>query len=63
MTATAKDSPYVLPLFPLPQVVLFPSVRCPLHVFEPRYRQMTEARSPATAGSGWWPCGPKRSTR
>lgn len=32
-----------LPLFPLSQVVLFPGVRCPLHVFEPRYRQMTEA--------------------
>lgn len=28
-----------LPLFPLP-VVLFPSVGIPLHVFEPRYRQM-----------------------
>lgn len=32
-----------LPLFPLAQVVLFPRVHCPLHVFEPRYRQMTEA--------------------
>jgi Lon protease-like protein len=49
VTSTAKDSPYLLPLFPLPQVVLFPSVRCPLHVFEPRYRQMTEA---ALAGDG-----------
>jgi Lon protease-like protein len=29
-----------LPLFPLAQVVLFPRVRVPLHVFEPRYRQM-----------------------
>ncbi len=29
-----------IPIFPLSQVVLFPSVRCPLHVFEPRYRQM-----------------------
>jgi ATP-dependent Lon protease len=28
-----------LPLFPLP-VVLFPGVPLPLHVFEPRYRQM-----------------------
>jgi Lon protease-like protein len=28
-----------LPLFPLP-VVLFPSVPLPLHIFEPRYRQM-----------------------
>jgi len=30
-----------IPLFPLPSVVLFPHARVPLHVFEPRYRQMT----------------------
>lgn len=30
-------------LFPLPNVVLFPRIHCPLHVFEPRYRQMTAA--------------------
>lgn len=30
-----------LPLFPLSNVVLFPRVRCPLHIFEPRYRQLT----------------------
>jgi len=29
-----------LPLFPLPNVVLFPGVFLPLHVFEPRYREM-----------------------
>src|SRR3954447_23286620 len=29
-------------LFPLPGVVLFPHAILPLHVFEPRYRQMTE---------------------
>ncbi|MEM9695297.1 MAG: LON peptidase substrate-binding domain-containing protein, partial [Myxococcota bacterium] len=29
-----------LPLFPLPQVALFPGALMPLHVFEPRYRQM-----------------------
>src|SRR5712672_2737475 len=28
-----------LPLFPLP-VVLFPGVPMPLHIFEPKYRQM-----------------------
>jgi Lon protease-like protein len=28
-------------LFPLPNVVLFPNVIQPLHIFEPRYRQMT----------------------
>jgi Lon protease-like protein len=30
----------LLPLFPLPHVVLFPNVFLPLHVFEPRYREM-----------------------
>jgi len=29
-------------LFPLPNLVLFPHVVQPLHIFEPRYRQMTE---------------------
>ncbi len=29
-----------LPLFPLPATVLFPNVFLPLHVFEPRYRDM-----------------------
>src|SRR5882724_4965495 len=30
----------LLPIFPLPNVVLFPNVFLPLHIFEPRYRQM-----------------------
>jgi uncharacterized protein len=30
----------LLPLFPLPHVVLFPNVFLPLHIFEPRYREM-----------------------
>ena len=29
-----------IPIFPLPDVVLFPHVFLPLHIFEPRYRQM-----------------------
>jgi Lon protease-like protein len=29
-------------LFPLPNLVLFPQVMQPLHIFEPRYRQMTD---------------------
>jgi Lon protease-like protein len=32
--------PSTIPLFPLPNVVLFPNVFLPLHVFEPRYREM-----------------------
>ena len=31
---------FSLPLFPLSNVVLFPNVFLPLHIFEPRYRQM-----------------------
>jgi Lon protease-like protein len=32
--------PPSLPLFPLPNTVLFPGVYLPLHIFEPRYREM-----------------------
>jgi len=32
--------PSSIPLFPLPNVVLFPNVFLPLHIFEPRYRKM-----------------------
>jgi Lon protease-like protein len=32
-----------IPIFPLENVVLFPRVQVPLHIFEPRYRQMTQA--------------------
>jgi Lon protease-like protein len=32
--------PPTIPLFPLPNVVLFPNVFLPLHIFEPRYRAM-----------------------
>jgi uncharacterized protein len=32
--------PATIPIFPLPNVVLFPNVFLPLHIFEPRYRQL-----------------------
>lgn len=38
-----------VPVFPLPQVVLFPHAQLPLHIFEPRYRMMLED---CLAGSG-----------
>ncbi|MGH7905966.1 MAG: LON peptidase substrate-binding domain-containing protein [Candidatus Binataceae bacterium] len=34
------DLPSIIPIFPLPNLVLFPDVGVPLHIFEPRYRQM-----------------------
>lgn len=37
--------PPIVPIFPLPSVVLFPSTVVSLHVFEPRYRQMVRDTS------------------
>jgi len=34
--------PPTIPIFPLPNVVLFPNVLLPLHIFEPRYRKMVD---------------------
>ena len=34
------DLPETVALFPLPNAVLFPGVPLPLHIFEPRYREM-----------------------
>lgn len=35
-----RSAPAMLPIFPLPNCVLFPEQQMPLHIFEPRYRQM-----------------------
>ena len=35
-----SDLPDIIPVFPLPNIVLFPGVQLPLHIFEPRYRAM-----------------------
>jgi Lon protease-like protein len=52
--------PEVIPLFPLPNLVFFPRMPLPLHVFEPRYRAMVRdaLRGPRLIGmvllrSGW----------
>jgi len=37
----ALEAPILIPLFPLPDAVLFPGAQLPLHVFEPRYRELT----------------------
>jgi uncharacterized protein len=34
------SEPELIPIFPLSNVVLFPRVKTPLHLFEPRYRQL-----------------------
>ncbi len=49
-----SDADYAtVPIFPLPEVVLFPRMILPLHIFEPRYRAMvgdlTEQEEPLLA--------------
>ena len=39
-SANVDALPTEIPLFPLPEVVLFPGVPRPLLIFEPRYREM-----------------------
>jgi Lon protease-like protein len=40
--AAAAQLPDSIPLFPLPDVTLFPHTTQPFHIFEPRYRSMIE---------------------
>ncbi|MCA9454198.1 MAG: LON peptidase substrate-binding domain-containing protein, partial [Nitrospira sp.] len=37
--------PESVPIFPLPNVVFFPETYLPLHIFEPRYREMVQNAS------------------
>jgi Lon protease-like protein len=37
-----SELPGIIPLFPLPNAVLFPKMTLPLHIFEPRYRKMVQ---------------------
>ena len=41
LSSQLADFTGTAPLFPLPSSVLFPHILLPLHVFEPRYREMT----------------------
>jgi Lon protease-like protein len=38
----AEQRSQILPVFPLPETVLFPHALLPLHIFEPRYRTMVQ---------------------
>lgn len=40
--AAHSEGEFLLPIFPLPNIVFFPQTRLPLHIFEPRYRQMVQ---------------------
>jgi Lon protease-like protein len=40
MRRAVPDLPTIIPIFPLPNFVLFPGLTAPLHIFEPRYREM-----------------------
>ena len=44
--AVAQKSSGVVPVFPLPEVVFFPETTLPLHIFEPRYREMVRDVEP-----------------
>ncbi len=41
-TVPSKELPEILPVFPLTGTLLLPGTTLPLHIFEPRYRNMIE---------------------
>src|SRR5476651_2067777 len=41
LSDSVEDEVLTVPLFPLPNVVLFPRAVLPLHIFEERYKAMT----------------------
>jgi Lon protease-like protein len=49
MTSDNIETDHIVPVFPLPDTVFFPHTSLPLHIFEPRYRQMVRD---ATGGDG-----------
>lgn len=49
-TPRPGEFPETVPLFPLPDVVLFPHMSRPFHIFEPRYREMV---SDVVQGDGY----------
>jgi ATP-dependent Lon protease len=62
MTFSSKIAVRELPLFPLPEVVLFPTRPLPLHIFEPRYRIMMNTILESDRRFGVLMVDPARST-
>ena len=53
-----------LPIFPLPGAILFPRSQLPLHIFEPRYREMVRDAIDGAGRIGMiQPHGSTRTTR
>src|SRR5882724_11446537 len=48
-----SQAPDRLPIFPLPNVLLFPNMVVPLHIFEERYKRMV---SDCLQGNHSWGC-------
>src|SRR2546428_9670864 len=42
VNSVPKSLPEILPVFPLTGVLVFPGMILPLHIFEPRYRNLAE---------------------
>jgi Lon protease-like protein len=40
VTGALPEGEFLLPILPLPNLVFFPQTRLPLHIFEPRFRQL-----------------------
>jgi uncharacterized protein len=64
VNSAPKSLPEVLPVFPLTGAVVFPGMVLPLHVFEPRYRNMIEDALNADAVFGMiQPVVPRQDNR
>jgi Lon protease-like protein len=64
VNSAPKSLPQVLPVFPLTGAVVFPGMILPLHIFEPRYRNMVEDALNAEAVIGMiQPFAPRQDNR
>src|SRR5688572_24110488 len=64
INSAPKSLPETLPVFPLTGAIVFPGMVLPLHVFEPRYRNMVEDALAADAVFGMiQPVVPRQDNR